>query len=200
MLSQFIGAILISLLHGLIPSHWLPVVAIGKKQGWNETKVLKVALYAACAHALSTVIIGTFLALMGSYLGSSIEGFARVAPAIILTALGIWFIYRHYTHHHFHLDPHGRQHKNIIWPILLAMFLSPCMEIEGYFFVIGAQKIEWLLLLSAIYFILSVASIFLWVLLAWKGAQRINAHRWEHWSGIITGVVLIASGILFLFT
>ncbi len=197
MLSQFGAAIIISLLHGLIPSHWLPVVAIGKKSGWTENKVLKVAIYAAIAHALSTVIIGIFLALVGGYLGKAIEGFSKTAPAIILIVLGVWFIYRHYTHHHFHLDPHSRQHKSLIWPILVAMFLSPCMEIEGYFFIIGAQGIQWLLLLSAVYFILSVASIFLWVLLAWKGAQKINAHKWEHSSGIITGMVLILSGLLF---
>ncbi len=197
MWSQFTGAIIISLLHGLIPSHWLPVVAIGKKQGWTEGRVMRVAIYAAIAHSLSTVIIGVFVALLGKYLVDSVEWFSKIVPSVILVVLGIWFIYRHYTHHHFHLEPHTRDHKNVVWPILVAMFLSPCMEIEGYFFVIGSAGLSYLVAISALYLIISVASIFVWVYIAWKGAQRINAHKWEHNSGIITGVVLVLSGILF---
>lgn len=199
MLTQLYGAILISLLHGLIPSHWLPVVAIGKKMKWTEGHVLRVALYAGIAHALSTVVIGVLVALFGNYVGHEIEWFSKYAPAVVLTALGIWFIYRHYTHHHFHLTTDRAPHKSIVWPILLAMFLSPCMEIEGYYFVLGLNGWKWITILSIIYFSISVLSIFTWVFIAWKGAQKINAHRWEHSSGIITGVVLIASGVLFFF-
>jgi cytochrome c biogenesis protein CcdA len=200
MFSQLSGAIIISLLHGLIPSHWLPVVAIGKKFGWTGEKVLRVALYAAIAHALSTVLIGLLLAFAGIFIETKLEWYTKVVPAVILAALGAWFIYRHYTHHHFHLEPHQKSHKQIIFPILMAMFLSPCMEIEGYFFVLGPSGWKWVLALSLIYFIISVISIFIWVSIAWKGATKINAHKWEHNSGIITGWVLIISGLLFLLT
>ncbi|MBL7811462.1 MAG: hypothetical protein JNL57_04485 [Bacteroidetes bacterium] len=195
---EFSGAILISLLHGLIPSHWLPVVALGKKHNWSQGRVLRVALLAAVAHSLSTVLIGLAVALFGHYLSSSIEWFTRLAPAILLSGLGLWFIYRHYTHHHFHLQPKSREHSGIVWPLLLAMFLSPCMEIEGYFFLAGTHGWGLLALLSVTYVSLSVASIFLWVYIAWKGATHINAHRWEHSSGILTGIVLLLSGLLFL--
>lgn len=200
MWSQFAGAILISLLHGLIPSHWLPVVAIGRKYGWTQGKVLQVAIWAALAHSFSTVIIGLIAALLGKMLGSSIEAFSQSIPAIILIILGIWFIWRHYTHHHFHLEPHARNQQNLIWPILTAMFLSPCMEIEGYFFVAGTAGMKWFWLMALVYIGLSVLSIFLWVFLAWKGTSRINSHRWEHSSGIITGFVLVLSGLLFWIT
>ena len=35
MTSIIIGSFLISLLHAVIPNHWLPVLAIGRKEGWD---------------------------------------------------------------------------------------------------------------------------------------------------------------------
>jgi nickel/cobalt transporter (NicO) family protein len=200
MLYQFAGAILISLLHGLIPSHWLPLVAIGKNQHWSKSRIMRITLLAAIAHALSTLLIGTAVAGLGTIMSEKIEWFTHLIPAIIIMLLGVWFIYRHYTHHHFHLDPASKPGKFFLIPILLAMFLSPCLEIEGYFFALSLYGWVWVFLLGAVYFVLTVLSMYFWVLLAYKGALKINAHKWEHNSGIITGVVLILSGIIFLFT
>lgn len=197
MLSQFSAAILISLLHGLIPSHWLPLVAIGKNQQWSQGRVLKITLMAAIAHALSTLIIGLIVAGLGQYMSARLEWFTHWIPASILMLLGIWFIYRHYTHHHFHLDSEATHQSNFMWPVLLAMFLSPCLEIEGYFFSLSLFGWSWVFLLGLIYFILTIISMYFWVMLFYKGAEKINSHKWEHNSGIITGIVLIISGLLF---
>lgn len=200
MWSIFSGAIIISLLHGLIPSHWLPVVALGKKLGWSRNKVLLVTFNAGIAHTLSTIIIGIISAYVGHMMSASFATFSAIIPASILIILGIWFIYRHYRHHHFHLEMHSRNTANPIIPILLAMFLSPCMEIEGFFFSLGIYGWQWILLLSVIYFVLTIFSLLIWVSIAWKGLQKIKAHRWEHSSGIITGVALILSGIVLYFS
>jgi putative Mn2+ efflux pump MntP len=196
--SQIGAAVIISLLHGLIPSHWLPLVAIGRNMHWSRQKLMRITLFAAVAHALSTVIIGFAVAFLGKYLGEKLEWFTHIIPALILTALGIWFIYRHYTHHHFHLHAHHKD-KDIILPVLMAMFLSPCLEIEGYFFSLGVFGMKWVLVLSAIYFVLTVISMYFWVFVAVKGVAKINSHKWEHNSGMITGIVLVLSGVLFLF-
>lgn len=197
MWSQLSAAILISLLHGLIPSHWLPLVAIGRNQHWSRAQILRLTLMAAIAHALSTLIIGLIVALAGQYMSEKLEWFTHTIPAAILVILGIWFIYRHYTHHHFHLEPEVTKGKKFMWPLLLAMFFSPCMEIEGYFFSLSLSGWKWVFVLGAIYFLLTVLSMYFWVMLAYTGAQKINAHKWEHNSGIITGIVLIVSGLLF---
>jgi hypothetical protein len=41
MYSIIIGSLIISLLHAVIPNHWLPVIAIGKKEKWTLDEVLK---------------------------------------------------------------------------------------------------------------------------------------------------------------
>ncbi|NIT61463.1 MAG: hypothetical protein GWN00_36245, partial [Aliifodinibius sp.] len=58
MISIIIGSLLLSLLHAVIPNHWLPVIAIGRKENWTIEEVKKVTLISAIAHALSTILIG----------------------------------------------------------------------------------------------------------------------------------------------
>ena len=40
------GTIMLSLLHGLIPSHWLPVLALKEKFGWEGIKTVRIAAMA----------------------------------------------------------------------------------------------------------------------------------------------------------
>jgi len=199
MWTQIGGAIIISLLHGLIPSHWLPLVAIGRNRHWSRARIMRFTLFAAIAHAGSTVLIGLLVAGLGKYLSESIEWFTHIIPAVLMVGLGIWFIYRHYTHHHFHMEAQVKE-KNILWPVLLAMFLSPCLEIEGFYLTLGTAGWDWVLLLSVLYFILTVMSMYLWVLITFSGAAKINSHAWEHNAGIITGVILIISGVIMYFS
>ena len=105
MYNIIIGSLLISFLHAVIPNHWLPVLAIGKKEGWSLAETSRITFIAGSAHVISTVIIGLLLGLIGSELTKHIEHFARyIAPAILIL-MGLYFVRQHYTHHHFHLQP-----------------------------------------------------------------------------------------------
>lgn len=44
MISIITGSIIISLLHAVIPNHWLPVIAIGRKESWSLKQVTNVTL------------------------------------------------------------------------------------------------------------------------------------------------------------
>ncbi len=144
MYSIIIGSVLLSLLHAVIPNHWLPVLAIGKKDNWTIQEVTKVTFLSGLAHALSTTVIGIILGLLGLQLANKIDYFTHfIAPAILIL-LGAFFIYRHHRHKHFHLHqtPKASLPKNkIIVALVIAMFLSPCMEIEAYFLLAGVSRI-----------------------------------------------------------
>jgi len=200
--SIIIGSLLISLLHAVIPNHWLPVVAIGRKHNWTLAESTRITLIAGMAHVISTVIIGILLGLIGSELTEHIEHFTRIIAPSILILLGLFFIRQHYKHHHFHLnkeDIDKRAKKAIIRALILAMFFAPCMEIEVYFLLAGTKG--WLVMLgiATMYTIISVAGMLVWVRIAYKGLLKLNWHRWEHNAGIITGLVLIVTGIISFF-
>ena len=202
MFSIIAGSIILSLLHATIPNHWLPVIAIGKKEKWSVNEVTRVTFIAAIAHGLSTVIIGIILAFIGAQIADNIEYFSHFFAPVILILLGIVFIYRHHNHHHFHLDENLKKKyskKKIIIALVLAMFLSPCMEIEAYFLLAGGQA-KWLIwFIASLYLVITTAGMVLLVRFAYMGILKLNWHSLEHNAGIITGVTLVATGILAFF-
>ncbi len=197
------GSTIISLLHAAIPSHWLPVLAIGRQEKWSQREVVQVTFFAAFAHTLSTIAIGVVLGLIGQSLPEDVEHMTHHAGPVILIVMGLFFVYRHYTHRHFHLEKvavKSRTKTNIILSLALAMFLSPCMEIEAYFLLAGAIS-GWLVgLISLLYFVITIAGMLILVSIAYKGLMKLDSHKIEHNAGIITGLTLIATGLFSFFS
>lgn len=202
MFSIISGSVILSLLHATIPNHWLPVIAIGRKEKWTLHEVTRVTFIAALAHGLSTISIGLLLGFLGSQMAGRIEHFTRYFAPAILILLGIIFIYRHHRHKHFHIDENVKIKKSksaIIAALVIAMFFSPCMEIEAYFLLAGTQE-RWLIwFIAAMYLLITTVGMVLLVRFAYKGLLKLNWHALEHNAGIITGITLVATGILSFF-
>lgn len=199
MSTLLIGSFLLSIFHALIPSHWLPVLAIGRQQGWSKGQTLWITFVTGMAHVLSTVILGLGLAALGGYLADRVETFTHWIAPMLLFALGGFYIYQHYRHHHFHLHRQST-HWGVIGTLALAMFLSPCLEIEGYFLAAGQFGVGFVALLSIAYAVVTVSGMLVWMRLALTGLQRLDWHAWEHNAGLITGVTLLFSGLALFLT
>ncbi|MBL7781104.1 MAG: hypothetical protein JNM22_07795 [Saprospiraceae bacterium] len=195
MQTLLIGSALLSLFHALIPSHWLPILAIGRQHAWSTYKIMWVTLVAGSTHVLSTVLAGGVFAALGTILADQAEKWTAWISPVALIGLGAYYIWAHYYHHHFHLH---KQSTNwgIIGSLAIAMFFSPCLEIEGYFLAAGQYGWWFVALLALTYGITTVMGMLVWVWLALHGLHRLNWHAWEHNAGIITGVTLVLSGIL----
>ncbi|HNG90955.1 MAG TPA: hypothetical protein PK858_12145, partial [Saprospiraceae bacterium] len=63
----------------------------------------------------------------------------------------------------------------------------------------GAQGWATVAWVGTVYALLSVLGITLWVALAQSGLQRLNWHRIEHNAGLISGGVLVVTGLLSFF-
>lgn len=195
-----IGTIIISVLHALIPSHWLPVVAIGKKQQWSLAETLQVTFISGLAHALSTIVIGIIIGFIGIELSIHMERFTNLIAPTVLILLGIFFIWQHHRHRHFHLETNRIESKRkVIAALLIAMFLSPCFEIEAYFLLAGSLGWFNILLTALLYLIISVSGMVIWVAAVYRSLLKFNWHELEHNAGIITGITLIATGIITFF-
>lgn len=202
MYSLIIGSLLISLLHAVIPNHWLPILAIGKKEGWSLAETSRITFIAGMAHVVSTVIIGLLLGLIGSELTEHIEHFTHIIAPSVLILMGLYFVRQHYRHHHFHLqqEPVKKKTKrSIILALVIAMFLSPCMEIEAYFLLAGSKGWYVLAGIALMYSIITLSGMLVWIHIVYKGILKLNWHKWEHNAGIITGLVLIVTGIISFF-
>lgn len=192
------GSALLSIFHALIPSHWLPVLAIGRQENWPVRQILWVTFLAGLAHVLSTVLLGSALAAAGGAMAGQAEVFAQWMAPAILVALGGYYVWRHYYHHHFHLHSQNMR-WGMVASLTVAMFFSPCLEIEGYFLASGQYGWQFTLLLALLYGTVTIIGMLAWVWLVLHGLHRLNWHKWEHNAGLITGFTLIISGVLLFF-
>ena len=202
MYNIIIGSLFISLLQAVIRNHWLPVQDNGKKQGWSLAETTRITFIAGIAHVISTIIIGILLGLIGGELTEHIEDFTRIIGSSILILIGLYFVRQHYTHHHFHLQKEKLEKKNktsVILALVIAMFLSPCMEIEAYFLLAGTRGWHVMAGIAIMYSIITIAGMLIWIRVVYKGLLKMNWHKWEHNAGIITGLILIITGIISFF-
>jgi nickel/cobalt transporter (NicO) family protein len=195
-----IGTLLISVLHGLIPSHWIPVLALENRYKWQRSHTIKITLISAFAHALSTVLLGILIGLLSFKLSKEYESLFTSLSSIFLVVLGLVFIIRHHRHNHFHLH-HEEQLKEvsqnrIIFFLFFSMFLSPCLEIEGYYIIAGQLGFKYIVLVSLMYIVISLLGTVIWISFAKRIMNKINAHKIEHNSGLFSGCVLILTGVI----
>lgn len=202
MISIITGSLIISLLHAVIPNHWLPIIAIGRREQWSLQEVTKATLICALAHGVSTILIGVLLSVLGAKLEVTVTHFTKIIAPSIIISIGLIFIYRHHKHKHFHVDSALKSKKSksaIISALIIAMFFSPCMEIEAYFLLAGTEA-RWLVVfIAAMYLLITTTGMILLVRYAYKGLLKLNWHSLEHNAGIITGLTLVVTGVITFF-
>ena len=198
-----IGSAVLSMLHALLPNHWLPIIAIGQKQNWTLRETLTVTAIGATAHSLSTVIIGLVMGYLGHTLSSNFAGFLSIVAPMILILMGAFFIYQHHSHHHFHLSTKKLEAITTKWKfivaITIAMMLSPCLEISGYFLYAGAKGLNNVLLIAVIYTACTIVGMLIWVWWLYPHVQKLDWHALEHKAGLVAGWILILTGVASFF-
>jgi nickel/cobalt exporter len=205
MLQLFFGSFLLSLVHAAIPNHWLPVVAIGRAEHWTQRETLLVAGISGFAHTLSTVLVGITIGIIGHTLSRNYTFISeKVAPALLIL-LGVIYLVIDRLHHHKHSHDiksgksASRSKVAIITSLALAMFLSPCLEIEAYYFQAGAAGWQGILMVSVVYVVITVSGMLLLVFLGNKGVRAIRSHFLDHHEKLLSGIVLVVLGVLSFF-
>jgi len=207
-----IGSALLSLIHAMIPNHWIPLIAISKTEKWTQKETLLATLITGFAHTLSTVIIGVIVGFVGLKLTLGYENFAKIAaPAILFIIGSVYLIFdlrqshnHHHKHHHHsatnNMNPSGKRTSfAIIISLSIAMFLTPCIEIEAYYF--QASLIGWagIITVSLVYMFITLLVMFILVYFGLKGIDQFNSHYLEHHEKGVTGIVMLILGLLGFF-
>ncbi|MFA6126322.1 MAG: hypothetical protein WC699_03360 [Bacteroidales bacterium] len=205
----FFGSLILSLIHALIPNHWIPLIAISKTEKWTQRQTLLATAITGFAHTFSTILVGIAVGLIGYKLSSSYSVVSTLAAPLILMGLGLIYLIIDLRgmHHHHHHDQNptpvtgtGKSKwRAILISLSVAMFLTPCIEIEAYYFQAGS--IGWLgiFIVSAVYLIMTILVMLTLVYLGFNGMKTFNSHFLEHHEKGITGVVLIALGLIAFF-
>jgi len=196
-----LGSLVLSLLHALIPSHWIPFITIAHAERWSRGRTLWVTALAGLAHTISTTLLGLLVSLAGWQLSDSDYVLSERVIPLLLLALGLWYLMQHLRHHHSHshLDEEvirQRSFRRILVALLLAMFLSPCLEIEAYFLSAGARGTGAIVTVALIYNVITLGGMLGMVALGRQGLRRLNTYWLEHHENLITGLTLISLAVL----
>jgi nickel/cobalt transporter (NicO) family protein len=205
MLQLFFGSILLSLVHASIPNHWLTVVSIGRAEKWSLRETLFAAFITGFTHIFSTILIGIAIGIIGYTISERYAFiYEKIAP-ILLIALGLAFVIADRISHHKHqhgienIKTRNRSKLAILTSLSLTMFLSPCIELEAYYFNAGSAGWIGILMVSAVYLVVTVTGIVLLVYLASKGVNSIRSHFLDQHGRLLSGAILVLLGIITLF-
>lgn len=203
-----LGSLALSIIHALIPNHWMPLIAIGKTENWSRSETLRATVITGVAHTLSIILIGIVVGLFGYKFAATYVETAKVIAPLVLLVLGIIYLLADldssHKHHH-HVETANLATKRSQFQILAVlgtgMFFSPCIEIEAYYFSAGTIGWVGILVVSAVYLVVTVLGMVLLVDLGMKGVNTLEEklHFFEHHEQGLTGAVLIFLGIVAYF-
>ncbi|WP_146899570.1 hypothetical protein [Adhaeribacter aerolatus] len=195
-----IGSLLLSLIHAVIPNHWLPILVISRAENWSRRELLGITALTAFFHVLSTIIIGVSLGVIGYKLSESHQFFTTILAPVILILMGCVYVVLDLKQVEHQTFPGLKQLKQkskpaIIFTLCLAMLFSPCLEIDTYFITAGAHGWQGIAAVAMVYFTVTISGLVLLVALAYKGMAQFNFSFLEQHHKKITGLVLILLGL-----
>ncbi len=220
MFTIIVGAILLSALHSILPNHWLTIVAISKAEKWKRNETLFITFLAGITHTITTIIIGILIGYAGWQLSQIAEMYMKVIAPLILSVIGVFYIvydlsgkgsHRHCCHSegeepkshrgHFHPDKEKYQKGKIavVVSLLLAMFFSPCLEIEAFYFTAAKYGWQGILSVSVIYLMLSTIGMVTCVYLGLKGIEKLKFKLLQHHERLVSGIMLVLVSLLVYF-
>ena len=218
LISILIGALLASLLHAAIPTHWLPFVLMGRVRKWRLGRLLQVTALGGCCHILVTCLLGAGLVYLSEQAGwdhEHGEGFAQKLAPILLLVVGLVYVLLHVVtrgrhHHHFpiaaaddhphtageHACDHGHRLAEgaTIGTLIAVMTLSPCEAAIPIFLPAAAYGWWGVGLLAAVLLVTTVIGMLVLVALGHRGIELVKSEFIEHNERLLLGVILAILG------
>jgi len=201
------GALILSIVHAVMPDHWIPLVLISRTEKWSRTETTWITAVIALPHIISTISIGLIIGIIGYSVSSTSEVIMHVAVPLILVGLGLVYVAWDVkgNHKHSHLsdlksDPLSKKTKfTIIFSLATALFFSPCMAIGSYYLLAGITGWVTIVVVSTIYLIVTLGGMILMVNLGLKGVKKIESEFLAHHERLVTGLILIILAVVLYF-
>ncbi|MCJ2556415.1 MAG: hypothetical protein LN415_04825 [Candidatus Thermoplasmatota archaeon] len=189
------GAVTISVLHAILPNHWLPFVLVGNAQNWEDRKILRIAFFAGGGHVLMTVLLGVAVALAGSLIASSLDVLLLPVTSGILIAFGVVYIILGLRKKQHHTEVPD---KATALSLFIMLTFSPCEAMIPVFFAASPYGGAVLAVLVVIVALTTIGGMLLLIYLTMIGYKRIHSHWLEENERIVIGTLLLILGVFVL--
>lgn len=207
-----LAGLFISVLHSMLPTHWLPFVLASRSQKWNWSKTQSILLIAGLGHVIMTTILGALIFILGLGVYHSIQKYFIAIASLSIGFFGGYQIYQYKKgHKHSHCDNshthyHGDDYKiksNDGWAILSLLSLltfSPCESFLPVYLSAVGYGWKGFILLSLV---LAVGTLITMLSFTWISAKTINKYKmdWlEDYEKLIIGIGLILLALILALT
>src|SRR3989338_7643883 len=135
------GAFVLTLLHTILPEHWMPFILVGKAQKWDTKKTISVAILAATGHVLITVLLGLVVLFITESILGYVENFSKIIPSVILAVIGIVYFLQGLRKNHAHSHAPVISDRTTVISLVTAFSFSPCEAVIPTFIL--ASQIGW---------------------------------------------------------
>ena len=204
-LLSLVGAgFLASLLHAVLPTHWLPFVAVGRAQGWSTAITLTVTVLAGLAHIASTAIVGSLLTLAGG-VAPWITALMPFAAAAVLLAFGLWYLGRAWFRAPALVGVGAQAVERpkvsdaaAIWGLIGFLAASPGEALLPVYVGAGVHGWGVVALLTLAFALGTVLGMVAFTALALVGVERFRLQRLARFEGVALGLVLIVLAVFVL--
>ncbi len=196
-MGALVGLLYLSMVHILIPSHWLCFVVVGKAQAWRPRQTMAVAALAGALHVLTTVTLGVLLKRFGENL-VDVETLERVG-AFILIALGLAYLVLHFLHAgHHHEEDRKVTSRLAFVALLFTLTASPCSAAIPVLVVETAWR--YIPLVGLILLVTTPLAMAMLAGLAALGIDKLKFQAVERYEKLLVGLMLglLGAGLLLL--
>lgn len=199
--SLIIGALTVSMVHAILPSHWLTFVLVGSAQGWSKGKIMRLAFLAGSGHVLMTTMLGLATASIAKEILPYLGYLETYVTSGILIILGLIYIFLGVAHKgdHSHSFKSGPSDKATETSLFLMLTLSPCEAMIPLFFVVSTLGWNILLILSLVVTLGTISGMLSLTYLTLVGYKRIHFPWLERNERTVTGAILFVLGVFAAF-
>lgn len=199
--SLIVSALTISILHAILPDHWLTFVLVGSAQRWSKSKIIRLVFLAGGGHVLLTTMLGLAIASIAKGFLPYLGYLETYVTSIILIVLGLIYITLGviYRGDHNHSFKRGLSDRATETSLFLMLTLSPCEAMIPVFF--AASTLGWnnLLIMSLVATLGTISGMVILTYLGLEGYSRIHFPWLEKNERTVIGVVLFAVGVFTMF-
>eukprot|EP00241_Pyramimonas_parkeae_P011139 CAMPEP_0114261202 /NCGR_PEP_ID=MMETSP0058-20121206/20985_1 /TAXON_ID=36894 /ORGANISM="Pyramimonas parkeae, CCMP726" /LENGTH=226 /DNA_ID=CAMNT_0001376669 /DNA_START=87 /DNA_END=767 /DNA_ORIENTATION=+ len=190
----------VSVLHSLLPTHWLPFSVVGRAHGWTLSKTLLVTAAGGFCHVMSTTLLGWTAATMASAVLSE-EAIHSMASGL-LVLMGLIYTFQFWRgargHHHHHHHGHNAERLAVVGLILVPT-LSPCATTLPVFLTAaGSNDHAAFAVLAALLLASTLTVMLTLVTLSYLGAATLKKTAFEgisRYDKLVVGVILVVVGV-----
>jgi nickel/cobalt exporter len=207
------------------PDHYLPFVVLSRARGWSLSRTAGITVLCGLGHVASSVVLGFVGIAFGVAVArlEFFEAFRGDLAAWLLTVFGLAYMlwglrrarrghdHKHihlhhggeaHTHDHGHENAHSHDHNGSAavsltpWILFTIFVFGPCEPLIPLLMYPAADSsTTGVILVAAVFGIVTIATMLTVVLLLTFGLQRLPTAGLERWSHALAGAAILICGI-----